>query len=90
LAGETEVLRENLPQCHFVHHIQYVTFPFIPVFSQGQRTYLSATGKLQNLVLCAITLIQFIYCSGSSFLGLFYKEVFNSRLTAVKIMASEA
>jgi hypothetical protein len=40
-------------------------------------------------VLCAIILVQFIYCSGSSYLGLFYKAVFNSGLTAVKIMASE-
>jgi hypothetical protein len=27
LAGETEVFRENLPQCHLVHHKSYMTGP---------------------------------------------------------------
>jgi hypothetical protein len=27
LTGETEVLGENLPQCHFAHHKYHMTWP---------------------------------------------------------------
>jgi hypothetical protein len=29
LAGKTEVLRKNLPQCHFIHHKSHMTLPDI-------------------------------------------------------------
>jgi hypothetical protein len=43
LAGETEILGENLPQCHFVHHKSHMTSPDS---KPGRRGGMPATNPL--------------------------------------------
>jgi hypothetical protein len=45
LSGETEVIGENLPQCHFVHHKSHMTWPDLGSNS-GRRCGKPATNRL--------------------------------------------
>jgi hypothetical protein len=43
LAGETEVLGQNLPQGHFVYHKSHMTWPGLELGSRGEKP---ATNRL--------------------------------------------
>jgi hypothetical protein len=43
LAGETEIIGENLPQRHFVRHKSHMT---IPGLNPGRRDGMTATNRL--------------------------------------------
>jgi hypothetical protein len=53
LAGETEVLRENLPQCHFVNHKFHMTLDRTRATAVGSRR-LTALATARPYELCLV------------------------------------
>jgi hypothetical protein len=58
LAGETELLREKEPQCHFVYHKSHMTWPEMKSGCRCGTPHCTMTGKFKEEYYVIITLTQ--------------------------------